>query len=596
MRVADLRIKNFRGVREGHVRFGRNTVLAGAGNVGKTTIIEALALLFGRDRLVRELTEHDFFGSCPAPADRIVLVATVTDFAEVQDPAEHPEWFRDGRGVPKFLDPATSELYPARDKPEWRLACQVAFQARFDRDVLEVETIRYFYDYAGGDPFDGDSGVIPLPVKVIGQIGFYLIRANRIWEGVLSFGSELFRRTITAAKGQPATAILAERDRLRAPKDPIESDPKLNPLVKSINAELGRLVPRSPSLALRVSSTDSRGVLSAVIAHFQAGADLPIPASRQGSGLVSLQALLLLLELGRGRAAADQGFLMAVEEPELHVPAPSQGRLVRRIQALSAQSIVTTHAVGVAAATDPTSVLLLRNEAGQLIAEPLLEAPIKDDAPNYLRKYFIVNRHAFLAALLHESVLLPEGRSEEGLLTAIAYALDLRQAWEEDAPASFALEVGVIPTEDGKVLETYPLVSRVHARVSCLVDGDGEGNRYEKELRKLTNPPARLLRWPAGWMIEHVVGWIAEADEAGMLAKVRELDGPPRTAAELVALLQTKKANGPVYESIASAIADTPACATRAGELLSSMALACAGRDAPRFTRDASTGIMTFKP
>lgn len=96
MRIADLRIKNFRGVHQGYVRFGRHTVLVGPGNVGKTTIIEALALLFGRDRLVRELTEHDFTGSCPFPADRIELVATVTDFAGSQDPADRHEWFRDG--------------------------------------------------------------------------------------------------------------------------------------------------------------------------------------------------------------------------------------------------------------------------------------------------------------------------------------------------------------------------------------------------------------------------------------------------------------------------------------------------------------------
>src|SRR5262245_18773485 len=150
---------------------------------------------------------------------------------------------------------------------------------------------------------------------------------------------------------------------------------------------------------------------------------------------------------------------MAVEEPELHVPAHSQGRLVRRIQALSSQSIVTTHATAVAAAADPTALLVLRNEAGRLIATPLLEAALSDAAPAYMRKYFFTGRHSFISALLHESVLIPEGRSEAGLLSAIAYALDLKQTWTEASPPSFALEVGVVPTEDAKVVETYPLVA-----------------------------------------------------------------------------------------------------------------------------------------
>src|ERR1700687_1522585 len=199
MRVADLSIKNFRGVHQGHVRFARHTTLAGPGNVGKTTIIEALALLFGRDRLVRELTEHDFTGSCPSPADRIQLVATITEFSGSQDPADRHEWFREGRAVQKFLDPISGQVHAARDKSEWLLACQVGFQARFDEDALEVETIRYFHDHdAGIDPFDGDGGLTLFPAKLITEIGFYLVRASRTWDGVLSFGSELFRRTIRA--------------------------------------------------------------------------------------------------------------------------------------------------------------------------------------------------------------------------------------------------------------------------------------------------------------------------------------------------------------------------------------------------------------
>ena len=55
-------------------------VLVGPNNCGKATVIEALALLFGRDRMVRTLTEYDFFGGNPQPTDRIRLIATVTGF------------------------------------------------------------------------------------------------------------------------------------------------------------------------------------------------------------------------------------------------------------------------------------------------------------------------------------------------------------------------------------------------------------------------------------------------------------------------------------------------------------------------------------
>jgi len=81
MHVARLKIKGFRGVLSADIALGRHAVLVGPNNSGKTTVIEALALLFGRDRLVHRLTEHDFHGSAPDETSRIQCIATVTGFA-----------------------------------------------------------------------------------------------------------------------------------------------------------------------------------------------------------------------------------------------------------------------------------------------------------------------------------------------------------------------------------------------------------------------------------------------------------------------------------------------------------------------------------
>ncbi|MHA6642128.1 ATP-dependent nuclease [Mesorhizobium sp. A623] len=107
MEIAELRIEGFRGINVGSIRFGPHTVLVGSNNCGKTTIIEAMALLFGRDRMVRSLTEHDFYGGCPEPADRIRLIATIVGFAG-NEPVEHHEWFREDRAI--VLAIANSDL------------------------------------------------------------------------------------------------------------------------------------------------------------------------------------------------------------------------------------------------------------------------------------------------------------------------------------------------------------------------------------------------------------------------------------------------------------------------------------------------------
>ena len=335
MQVAKLEIENFRGIRKGTVQFSPQTVFVGANNCGKTTVIEALALLFGRDRMIRQLTEHDFYGSNPRPPDRIRLVATVIDF-EDDDPTQHLDWFRDDRGVVKWWNPANGEVMPARADPTWRLACQVAFSARFHRPSLEVETLRYFHDDDAVEDVFSEESATGFPARLIRDIGFFFVPAARTWDRTVSFGSELFRRVIAAGEGQPSESVLGERDRLRAPEAPLERDEHLAPIVDQLNLELRGFFRTEPKLHLRVTGTDSEGLLESVVSHYaHEGADLPLPARRHGSGLLSLQHLLLLLQFGRLRAEAQKGFWMALEEPELHVPPALQRRLVHRIQALS---------------------------------------------------------------------------------------------------------------------------------------------------------------------------------------------------------------------------------------------------------------------
>jgi putative ATP-dependent endonuclease of OLD family len=593
MRVATLALENFRGIRSGVVHFKQHTVLVGANNTGKSTVIEALTLLLGRDKLIRELTEHDFFGSSPQPADRIKLVATIVGF-EGNNPDRHPDWFRDGRAVPKWLDESTGAVHPIQRSDEWVLCCQIAAQAHFDSEALCVEFVRYFHDDDNLiDPFDGDAPV-QVPGKLIQQFGYFLVRANRTWEKVLSWGSELFRRTIQVSAAQPASAILAERERLRNPEQPIELDAQIAPLISNVNEELAKCLPGAPQLQLRLTNTDSKSVLEAIAAHFSTRIGQSVPASRQGSGLISLQGLMLLLELGRTRAEAGDGFIMALEEPEIHVSPGTQNQLLHRVQALSTQTFVTTHSASVAAAADPTSVLLLRNDNGVLTAEPFLVSPLNATSTAWERKTFQQMRVEVLSALMHGVVLVPEGRADFYLLRIILRPLMLAQDWQVDTDHQFGLDVGLIPTEDAKVIETYRTLSRVHDSVVCLVDGDKAGLGYIKTLQALERKPKAILRWDDGVMVEDIVGWIFEADAARTVSSLAEIKAPaPQSIGEVVDYLKAKKVDLVAYETIADVIANNHACRDRAAQLFSAMAAACKGVETANFKQDED-GIWVF--
>ncbi len=218
MHIVRLKISGFRGVRSADIALGRHAVLVGPNNSGKTTIIEALALLFGRDRLVRRLTEHDFHGSAPDETARILCIATVTGFTP-NDPHHHSSWFSPERGVEKWFDPNAKTLSAAPDAQHTDLAVQIGFAARFDLDELEAETIRFFVDDEAtlGDPFAEDAHLRTIHTKALQELGFFLVPASRTWDRWISFSSELFRRVVATRGDMPAQAVRAER---AAPLDP----------------------------------------------------------------------------------------------------------------------------------------------------------------------------------------------------------------------------------------------------------------------------------------------------------------------------------------------------------------------------------------
>jgi energy-coupling factor transporter ATP-binding protein EcfA2 len=579
MTISKLQIKGFRGIASGSVSLDKFTVLIGQNNSGKTTIIEALALLLGRDRLVRNLTEHDFFGSCPTAGDRISIIGTIAGF-EPNDPERHPEWFRAGRGVPKWQDAATGKLKALPDDGDEQLACQIAFMAWFDEETLEVETVRYFYDDAAQiDPFDENASVTPVPMALIKELGFFLVPANRTWDRMMSFGSELFRRVVGYVGGKPAEAVLEERDRLRSPKQRLEEDDKLKELVGKVNADIAALFGQTPKLKLRLTSTDSEGVLDAVVPHYADQENgIALPSRRHGNGLISLQTLILLMRFGSLRVANNENFLMAIEEPELHVPPPQQRKLMHLMQSLASQAIVTSHSPAVAAVAAPHQVTLVSNAAGQLRAKALLDKPLDVSATNVERGLFSSDRDVTVFAIMHPRVLVPEGKLDARWFRLLARLADLAGSEAAQSDGAFTHEIGVVPTKDAKVVETFKLLRAVHPSVVCLVDGDDAGDGYVTALSALDEPPAAIIQWPNGWEMENVIAWMVEADPTILSDEQLVEAGVPPTVADFLEKLVEKKTDEVMHGLLADAMLNSAACVTRVRHVLRVVAGVCAGR------------------
>jgi putative ATP-dependent endonuclease of the OLD family len=576
MHIVHLKIFGFRGVQSADITLGRHSVLVGPNNSGKTTIVEALALLFGRDRLVRRLTEHDFHGSAPDATSRILCIATVVGF-NPNDPQNHPTWFNAERGVEKWYDPNAKTLSASPDAQHIELAVQIGFAARFDLDELEAETIRFFVDDEAtlGDPFAEDAHLRTIQHKALQELGYFLVPASRTWDRWISFSSELFRRVVATRGDMPAQAVRSERQRLWNPPEGtrLEDQPGLAEIVNSVNSELRALLASAPKLQLRLTATDSVSVLESVVPHFAQGMGPTLPTQRQGTGLVSLQSLLLLMQFGKARAETGQSFVLAVEEPELHIQPSQQKRLVNRLNALCDQTIVTTHSPIVAALFPAPDTLFIETRAGVMGAKSLVDV-VPAQPTNHHQHLLYAWRQKLVAALMHEVVLIPEGVSDVAWLETLQTALEQHQGWQ-DAQANTPLLstfVGIVPTIDAKIADTFSLVRAVHARPCILVDGDNDGRGYFDAVKTNTPPPSSVVFWPQGWALEHVVTWIAGADEAAMLAALGTALG--QTFADTSALnayLLAKKSYAPTHESTAVTLMNNAACRSRTAQLLNAL-------------------------
>lgn len=596
MRVLSLDIQGFRGIPSGRFVLPDQVVLIGANGSGKSTIVDALSLVFGRQKLVQDLTEHDFTGSRPEPQDRIKIVATVGGFTS-NEPNDNPTWFRSGRSVEKWWDPATKEVVP-EEQAGTLLCTQIGYAARFDHEDLTVKQIRYFQQHdVQVDPFD-EEGIDRFPDKLLSEIGYFVLPARRTWAATISFGSELFRKAVATLGGVPATTVLQHRDALRDPESPLEGDGALQPLVESINARMAQLVPHNPRLQLRLTSTDSESLLRALVPHYQREDGGSLPAGRHGTGLVSLQTLVLLLEIGRARKEAGQSFILALEEPELHVPPGLQRRLIGDATAVSNQVICTSHAPRVAAFFTAQSIQILCRKVTpgeqetptvqELIGRPLSPTSMVNE-PNSIVQLYTDHRARLVEALMFPRVLVPEGRIDFEwlhLLTDVAETGDHPLHRVQSSVPPFGSVVGVVPTRDSAVRMTFERFRRLHDHVAVLVDGDAAGDGYVTDLLTCDPPPCCVIQWPTGWAVEEILRWVLDADPTILFNEINtRLARQFQSLDELVAALRDNdgrtgglKTHYMAHEDIAGALRRSQACVRRAEEVLESLTRAVLGR------------------
>ena len=527
MYLAQLKIRNFRGIREAELTLKRRTLLIGSNNVGKTTVLEAAALLLGRDRMVVDPNEWDFFNGWMFESDR-----------PADDDPDDDEEQAGGKGAPGTDPPvekAEAALVPIRiridgvladlTKEERRLFChpsrggavgawdpttatfhatkrtadqehavRVSFQAQFDTDEGEVVSKRFF-PIDGEDPLAGDP-TEPLTRRQIQAAGYYLLSATRLWKDAVRFTSSIFGSLLRQRQVHTGDQVRRIARSLEALEPKAHQAAELVDLLEGLRDTVGRFIPLSGDdpLGFEVTELSSPDVERALTLFLRGQRDdRRLPMSRHGSAAISVQILAMLVMLGTHRRQKALSFLLGLEEPELHLHPHAQRNLVTAVREDATQVLVTTHSPAITECFEPAEVCVLSSRNGELAGRYLLSHEMQPATKNRIKRWVFTKRRLFAEALMAPAVMLVEGDTEQDLLPSL-----MRIASDKDSLD--ALGCTVVECGGSGLPKFLPFFERFPGVRVVLVDGDPDGDKYAHSLRGL--PPAQqpelLVLLPAG--------------------------------------------------------------------------------------------------
>lgn len=439
MRIVRVHIENFRGIRLANIDLGGTAVLLGDNNTGKSTVLEAIELAIGADRLARTqaIDEHDFYGGDyrehgGQPGRKIVVEVVIAGMDEQLCTRfrNNLEFWR-----PEANDLAANLIAAAGVGTE--PVVRVQFEGAYDPEADEF-TAKTWFAVPRNDAGDPLSECRSSDKR---EFGFLHLRALRTGTRALSMERGSLLDVILRTYEVRTRMWEGLLDRLRGLDVVGEDDPEFGKILLAIRDAMREIVPGEWADAphLRVSELtreDLRRVLKSFMATGVAG--YAAPFQHQGSGTINalvLAMLGLIAERRNGRV------IFAMEEPELSLPPHVQKRVVDKVRELASQALFTSHSPYVIEQFRPEQMTVMTRDATGLLNAARVVLP-----DNLKLKVFRDGfRTRFCEALLARRVVVVEGKTE-----LVAYSAASRRMAEIDPQIFQRLDaMGWVPFDAG---------------------------------------------------------------------------------------------------------------------------------------------------
>lgn len=420
MRIARLRIDNFRGIAKGDILFSGHTVLVGDNNTGKSTVLEAIDLVLGPERLSKRpaIDEHDFYAGRYIDAEgnpiEIKIEVIVVDLTDEQARhfRDYLEWWNENTNA--LLDGPPPE---GTDQAGVLPALRIGFKGTYDKEEDDFTGTTYFLS-----PILESGEHTPFRTTDKRLCGFLFLRTLRAGSRALSLERGSLLDIILRLQEKRLQMWEEVLDQLR--KLPVAEKPELgiSDILSKVQESVRSFVSSdwADNPHMRVSDLTRENLRRALTVFMGTGAkredgsDYAAPFQHQGTGTINILVLALLSLI----AELKQNVIFAMEEPEIAIPPHTQKRIIDSVCKKSAQALFTSHSPYVLEEFKPSQVLVVKREAG------VLSGMTADYPPTVKPKAYRAEfRTRFCEALLARKVLITEGRTEYDAFPAAARRL-----------------------------------------------------------------------------------------------------------------------------------------------------------------------------
>ena len=485
MKLTDVRISNFRALKNIEVELDDLTVLIGSNNAGKTSFLDALFAAIGAGRKL--LGQDDVRlepGEAFPPKERQVVIDL--RIRPLQDDGSIAEVFPEGSFWTGLWGSGISQDASADFVEFVGLRTTLLWSPSRGDYVVERKFLKEWLPYS--DWLSAETQDQRVSANQVEPIALHYIDAKRDLEDDLRRQGSFWRRMtedlgLDEAEVQAFESVLTDLNSEIVEKSEILKHLKTNLSgIREVVAADGATIDIAP-VARKL-----RDLSKGVDVNLSTAGAQSFPLARHGMGTRSLASLLVFRAFAswRSQQATKEGdhihALLALEEPESHLHPQAQRSLFAHVKSIPGQRIVSTHSpyfAGQAGLADLR--LFFKNDGETKVCKLDLSALGPDD----LRKLqnTVVNTRGDL--LFATAVVFFEGETEEQALPIIANCY-----WN-----SSIHDLGFSFVRVGGASNYFPFIWLAeNLNIPWYVFADGEAQpvkQLESALKRAAKPPSQ---------------------------------------------------------------------------------------------------------